>query len=208
MVKDYRIPGDIVRVVPNCIDVEHFSQFATPEANGVIAVGRLAVRKGWEQVVALSHECDVSIEVVGAPSLWSDYRSLLSRGAPSLHVAGHCGRDEVARRVARSTGLLQLSRYEPFGLTVAESLAVGRPVVVTDAVGAAEDIDARCKFVVTIATEGAGDDLVSAVSALTKLSGAERQALAEHCQQEAHRLFRPEIVADQWLRAVSSLLNE
>ncbi len=50
--------------------------------------------------------------------------------------------------ISGSLALLQLSRYEPFGLTVAESLALGVPVIVTPAVGAAQFVADDVKVVV------------------------------------------------------------
>jgi glycosyltransferase involved in cell wall biosynthesis/GT2 family glycosyltransferase len=205
--RDYAISRDRVRVVPNCIDLDRFP-FAPPvQGEGLVAIGRLASRKGWEQVVALSRVSNVPITVIGAPSLWSDYRHLFRAAGPNLVVRGHAPRTDVAAAMAHGTAVVQLSRYEPFGLTVGEALAVGRPVIVTDAVGAAEDLDPHVVRRVAVSTEGAGEDLVAAAAELCALAPAERNALAARCRQEAEQRFSPPVVATQWLEAVGAILH-
>ncbi len=139
LVADYGLEPDRVGIVPNCIDLGRFAPAigaAQRDGRRVLSVGRLTVRKGLEDVVALSRALHdlagrVELDVVGAPSLWSDYSGLLLELDERVGRAlGHLDRDEVAALVAGSLCLVQLSRYEPFGLTVAEALACGVPVVV------------------------------------------------------------------------------
>lgn len=147
-VKDYGVERSRVRVVPNCVDV---TDIALGDGGTTIAVvGRLAVRKGLEDVAALAaHRPDLQFEVVGNHSLWSDYRGLLNQPHLSnVHLLGHYERHDVFSMLGRSGVVLQLSRYEPFGLTVIEALAAGTPVVVTPAVGAAEELPTDVCYVV------------------------------------------------------------
>jgi glycosyltransferase involved in cell wall biosynthesis/GT2 family glycosyltransferase len=214
LIADYGLDPDKVTIVPNCIDLERFTPDLTTVAmNGdapssVVSVGRLTVRKGLEDVVALSgalrdRKGDVEVLVVGAPSLWSDYSGLLQELEPGIGRAiGRLDRDEVARLVARSRCLVQLSRYEPFGLTVAEALACGVPVLVTAAVGAAEGLPPDVARVVEPSDIAAAAD---AVRELLDLAPDERAFLAARCRREARR-FAPALVAEQLereLRAVA-----
>ena len=132
--------------------------------------------------------------MVGAPSLWSDYSGLLGRPRqPGVGRAlGRLERDEVARLVASSRCLLQLSRYEPFGLTVAEALACGVPVVVTPAVGAAEGLPDEVARVVEPGDVAAA---TAAIRELLVLAPDERAFLSARCRAEAAR-FAPEVVAE------------
>ncbi|HUD70031.1 MAG TPA: glycosyltransferase [Acidimicrobiales bacterium] len=203
LVSDYGLDPDRVAVVPNCIDLERFGP-ATPIVDGgvtapasVVSVGRLTVRKGLEDVVALSHALrdlagHVEVLVVGAPSLWSDYSGMLEDLDDLVgRAVGHLDRDEVARLLARSLCLVQLSRYEPFGLTVAEALACGTPVIVTPAVGAAQGLPAD---VARVVEPGDVTAAAAAVRELLALSDDERAYLAARCRKEAAR-FAPGVVA-------------
>jgi glycosyltransferase involved in cell wall biosynthesis len=199
LVADYGLDPSRVGIVPNCIDLE---RFVPREDTGdgparVVSVGRLTVRKGLEDVIALSSSLRdltgrLELDVVGSPSLWSDYSGLLTELDPAVGRAlGRLDRDEVASLVATARCLLQLSRYEPFGLTVAEALACGVPVVVTPAVGAAEGLGADVARVVEPGDVGAAED---AVRALLALEPDERAFLAARCRTEAAR-FAPAVVA-------------
>ncbi len=202
LVADYGLDPERVGVVPNCIDLDRFAPGrAAGDDDGVqrvVSVGRLTVRKGLEDVVALSSSLRdlvgrVELDVVGAPSLWSDYSGLLTELDPGVgRVLGRLERDEVARLVASATCLLQLSRYEPFGLTVAEALASGVPVVVTPAVGAAEGLTDDVARVVEPGDLGAAG---AAIRALLDLEPDERAFLAARCRTEAGR-FAPSVVAE------------
>jgi len=199
LVADYRLDPERVVVVPNCIDLARFAPGAL-DGDGVariLSVGRLTVRKGLEDVIALSSslrdlEGKVELDVVGAPSLWSDYSGLLTQLDPGIGRAlGRFERDGVATLLAGARCLLQLSRYEPFGLTVAEALACGVPVLVTTAVGAAEGLPGDVAWVVE---PGDVASLDLAVRELLALEPDERAFLAGRCRTEAQR-FAPEVVA-------------
>lgn len=198
LVADYGLDPARVGIVPNCIDLDRFVPL--PGDDGVarvVSVGRLTVRKGLEDVITLSSALRdlagrVELDVVGSPSLWSDYSGLLEQLDPAVGRAlGRLDRDEVARLVASARCLLQLSRYEPFGLTVAEALACGVPVVVTAAVGAAEGLGEDVARVVEPGDVAAAD---AAVRALLALEPDERAFLAARCRAESAR-FAPDVVA-------------
>src|SRR5208282_4697924 len=86
LAEDYGVDPTRIRIAPNPIDLESFR----PQLHGISAegslrvavVGRISVRKGLELVVELSHRMRdlaglVHFEIVGDPSLWSDYSRLL-----------------------------------------------------------------------------------------------------------------------------------
>jgi glycosyltransferase involved in cell wall biosynthesis len=151
---DYGLVPDRLAVVPNPIDLTRFAPTALGTSPDqplrLLFVSRLALRKGLELIVELSHRLDdlagsVVIEIVGDRSLWSDYRPLLA----GLNKRVGVYRGPIEPRALpdvyrQGDALLQPSHYEPFGLTVGEALATGLPVVASSVVGAAEHVDEAC----------------------------------------------------------------
>ena len=213
IIEDYGVTPDRIRVVPNCINVDEIPVGAG--GSDVLVVGRLAVRKGLEVVAEVTHrwvddrtesESAVRFQVIGNHSLWSDYRDTAGRCDPSVtNMVGHKSRSEVFAALQSGLALLQLSRYEPFGLTVAESLAAGVPVVVTPYVGASEEVSAAVCFVVSIG-DSEPNAVVTYLHRLAALNTSERAVLATQCRAEAERLFRPAVVADRLESALRELL--
>jgi glycosyltransferase involved in cell wall biosynthesis len=169
-------------------------------------VSRMSARKGLELVVELSHrltdlEGDVTLELVGADTLWSDYRPLLAGlNTRIARYHGFLARRELAGFLAQADLLLQPAKYEPFGLTVGEALALGVPVVATDEVGAAEDVSAECCIVVRAGDIDALEDGVRAM--LNRLRHGDGPAMGRLARAEAERLFSPEAVATAALELV------
>jgi glycosyltransferase involved in cell wall biosynthesis len=212
---DYRVAAERIRVVPNPIDVQRFMPGAGPrhgEPRRILFVSRIAVRKGVETIVDLSHrvadlEGQVVIEVLGDRSLWSDYRHLLHDLHPGTAVAvGHVANAVLRERLQSATALLQPSRYEPFALTVAEALASGTPVITSDEVGATENVDPRVGVRVpagdAAAMERALRNLLVAVGDPT--TEAQLRALS---RAEAERLFAPDIVGRQLAQVLETFVG-
>jgi glycosyltransferase involved in cell wall biosynthesis len=208
LARDYHIPRERCHVVPNPIDLVRFAPAArgsrtTTSPIEILFVSRISVRKGVDAVVDLSHRLSdlagtVRLVIVGGHSLFSDYRPLLDD--LNTDVATYLGpAPAVALRdlYARSDMLIQPSRYEPFALTVAEALASGLPVVASDEVGAAEQVDSRaCR----VYPAGDGDRLEAEVRRLIgEISDGERERLRSVARAEAERLFSIDDVASELL---------
>ncbi len=207
--EDYGVDRRRIRVVPNAIDVEFFVPGDLPadEPATILVLGRVVVRKGVEDIVELSHrisdlEGSVRIVIVGDGSLWSDYRPLLEGLNPGTsQVVSHLSREEVRDRLQRSRLLIQASKYEPFGLTVGEALACGVPVIVTEAVGAGEQLDADVATVVGVADV----DALEAAVRRELASGPLDQGRRELCRSEAIRRYSPAVVGQLAFDAASAL---
>lgn len=113
----------------------------------LIFVGRIAVRKGIDQLVELSRRLSrdclgrVTIEVVGGPSFWSNYTGELSKLTPEIgrHL-GALPHHEILELMSRSDVLLVPSKYEPGGIVVAEAASQGCIPVVSNEVGSGEPL--------------------------------------------------------------------
>ena len=202
LARDYHIASERVHVVPNPIDLRRFApttrDVGRRDAIELLFVSRLSVRKGVEMVVALSHRLArqqdrYRIRVIGARSMFSDYTPLLEDLHPEVaRYEGHRPAEEVAGLHRAVDIVIQPSHYEPFALTVGEALASGSPVVVSDEVGAAEDVDPRCaqRF-----PAGDIDAFETAVRAMGQaISDGRRHEMGRIARAEAERLFAPERV--------------
>jgi glycosyltransferase involved in cell wall biosynthesis len=204
LVHDYGISPARTTVIPNPVRIERFVVGDVSRPAGrpptVLALGRVSVRKGVEDVVALAkllreRRADVRIRVVGGPSLWSDYTKLLDDlPGENSEFVGRIAPADIPAELASVDLLLQASRYEPFGLTVGEALAAGVPVVATAEVGAIEGVDR------TVVGEVAPGDIAGIAETvermLAQLDAAPR-ATRELARSEAIRLFSPSRVCEQ-----------
>jgi glycosyltransferase involved in cell wall biosynthesis len=203
LISDYGLARHKVDVVPNPIPIEGLGDAAARQRPGtpvrILMVSRIAVRKGVEMFVGLSRrladlEGKVELSLVGGPSLWSDYRPLLSGLDERVaRYDGELSPADLYARLGEFHALLQPSHYEPFALTVGEGLAAGCFVIASNAVGAAEDLSGE---VARRFTTGDLDELETAVRDIVRLFGdsgwrAERPSL---CRAEAADRFSPERV--------------
>jgi glycosyltransferase involved in cell wall biosynthesis len=183
---DYGYPRERIRVIPNVVELDRYRPSAqSPPCPPVrlLFVSRMAVRKGVEQVVELSRRIGdlagrVQIDCIGGASLFSDYTRLLRGLNPAVaRTVGAMPPAELAALYRSAHGLLQPSIYEPFAITVAEALASGLPVIVSDEVGAREGVDPRvCR------AHGVGD-----------VAGLEREV--RRLVEEVERGWDPELRA-------------
>jgi glycosyltransferase involved in cell wall biosynthesis len=212
LARDYGFPHDATVVVPNPVRVERFAAPARPlgAPPTVLVLGRVAVRKGIDDVVALARALperavDARIRVVGGPSLWSDYTPLLDDlPSASAEYAGGVPAPEIPAELARADILLQASRYEPFALTVAEALAAGLPVVATSEVGAIEKV---ARTVVAEVAPGDVAGMTTAIAAMLERLATNPAELRSAARAEAERLFAPEVVCAQLSHALERLVG-
>ncbi|HEV7670175.1 MAG TPA: glycosyltransferase [Thermoanaerobaculia bacterium] len=128
-----------VRAVPLGADLELFAPPAQEPARGpgtvFLFAGAPIVRKGFDLLLAafarvVAAEPSATLRVVGP------------RGGEAaregMTFVGPVGQTELAAEMSRADCLVLPSRNDSYGMVVAEALAAGLPVVVSDMVGAAE----------------------------------------------------------------------
>lgn len=200
LIADYQVDLQQTTVIPNPINLMEISPAARYEARRprrVLFVSRLSARKGVELVVELSHrladlEGAIILDMIGGPNLWSNYAALLSDLYPGIaRYSGGLERTDLISRLRETDLLVHPAKYEPFGLTVAEALACGVPVVVTDEVGAAESVSGDCCISVPV---GDIESLEAAVRMMLKRIDEDAVALRAQARTEAERLFCPKRV--------------
>jgi glycosyltransferase involved in cell wall biosynthesis len=202
LLRDYHFPMKDTVVIPNPVRLERFTELSAERDVGtparVLVLGRIAARKGIEDVIAMAERLQalgvgVHIRVVGGPSLWSDYTPLLDDLPPeSAEYAGRIAPADIPAELRRTDVLVQASKYEPFGLTVGEALAAGVAVVATSEVGAIEEIDRR---VVAEVAPGDVDGLAAAVAETIDRLAAAPSEIRRLARAEAQRRFDPAVVA-------------
>ncbi len=215
LIHDYGYPLEQTVVVPNPVRLERFVNVDTerPLAQPplVLVLGRIAVRKGVDDVLAVAsllhrRGVEAQIRFVGGPSLWSDYTKLLDvLPSENAEFAGRISPPEIPAELARADVLLQASKYEPFGLTVAEALAAGVPVVATDEVGAIEGVAPKA---VTSVHPSDVEGMANAIADMLTRLREEPAPVRSLARAEAERLFAPEIVCEQISAALEQLVRE
>jgi glycosyltransferase involved in cell wall biosynthesis len=212
LVRDYGFPAANTVVVANPVRLERFARADKPVGKPpvVLVLGRIAARKGVEDVVAvarmlLERGAAVRFRVVGGPSLWSDYTKLLEDlPRENSEYAGAVAPSEIPAELRGSDLLLQASKYEPFALTVAEALAAGVPVVGTSEVGAIENVDR------SVAAEVATGDVQALATAIVEMLERVQESpedLGAKARAEAERLFAPAVVCGEIASALERLLG-
>ncbi|HWX74655.1 MAG TPA: glycosyltransferase family 4 protein [Solirubrobacteraceae bacterium] len=213
LIRDYGFPPQKTVVIPNPVRLARFADVRREpgRAPTVLVVGRVAARKGIEDVVRVAqilHErrADVRVRVVGGPGQWSDYTRLLAElPADSAEYIGHVPPARIPDELTRSDVLLQASKYEPFGLTVGEALAAGVPVIATSEVGAIEGVD---RTVVTEVAPGDAEAMASALEEMLERVRASPQETDATARAEAQRLFSPAVVCAQISSALQELVRD
>lgn len=216
MSKDYALePGKIPFIVRNPIDTDKFMPNRAKIENRpdfpltFLFVSRIAVRKGTEMIVELSHrlsdlEGRVRILIVGNHALWSDYRALLAKiNNRTAEYRSEISGKEMINLYHTVDALIQPSHYEPFGNTVGEALACGLPVISSNKVGAAEGVDPLC---CRVFPTGDMDALEKHVRELyQELLTPRRKEISEAARSEAMRLFTNRVIVSDLIANLESL---
>src|SRR5262249_28977679 len=117
---------------------------------------------------------------------------------------GEVPASDVPAELSRSDILLQASRYEPFGLTVAEALAAGVPVVATSQVGAIENVD---RSVVAEVQPGDVGGMALALTTMLDRVRTNPTEIRATARAEAERLFAPDVVCEEISTALERLVD-
>lgn len=169
----------------------------SPPGRGFLLACRLRSEKGvrillraWE----LAGIGPVSRLVIAGDGPDRPYVEDAAKHLPGVEYAGMVSRETVGVLMEESAVLVQPSQWhEPFGMTVAEAMARGRPVLATAMGGMAELVDDEVGW--SVATDAA-----SIADALRAAAVADVGALGAAARRRYETRLSPPVVLEQLLR--------
>ncbi len=125
--------------VESCFRQPAARRLETHPRNGspleIVSVGALAPSKGQLELVKLlaplAQKRPLRLTLIGDAEGHADYAGLLEshRGSLDLHLAGDLRSEEVSTHLARADLFVSASRFESYGMSVAEAVASNLPVL-------------------------------------------------------------------------------
>ena len=214
----YPFLQDKLSFLHNPIDFERFQnakprgirqEIGVPEkAPMILTVGRLHPVKDIETFLkaaekTVKHYKNAWFVIVGDGPLRKNLENITKQLKISKHVVFTGFRHDVERFMAAADIYVMTSVYEPFGLVVAEAMAAGKPVIVTNVGGMPEivgdaglTVDAR--------------DVDALAEAMLKLLKDEelRRKLSEKARERIEKSFSAESVGERLVQIYGSLLKD
>lgn len=182
-------------VVYNGIDVDSFAANIEPiDAEVYFWYGRICPEKGTHLAMQYCQAAGKRLIIAGPESnqqyFDEEVEPLLAADANKANAdslftyVGHLTKDQINDYLCQSTAMLFTSTWdEPYGLTLAESLACGTPVIAFDVGAAAEIITDQTGIIMTKFDEQA---FVSAFDSIKNISRAAcRQRAEQFCSVAA-----------------------
>jgi glycosyltransferase involved in cell wall biosynthesis len=210
---DYSLDNARFGVVYHPIQLDEISAMKRrPDAQiRLLFVGRISVRKGVELIIEaapklLAKHPDVTITIVGAGALWSNYEPLLGDCLQEpVTWKRSLPHHEVIREMENSDILLIPSHYEPGGIVVGEALAAGMLVVASDVVGSAEILSERAcvKF-----SAGDASGFIGAVETAIERVRMSPEEVRRLTRKECEKHFSLSLIGDSLFAQLRALNNE
>ena len=176
----------------------------------LITVANLEPRKGYlehlEPIGALAKRCDFLWHIVGATHDRAYARRVEARAAEvglreRVRFHGRLGRDELLSLLGRASAHVLLSRFESYGMVVAESLAAGVPVVAPRIGEIATLVDHDATGL--LAEPGDPDDLAGKLERVVSDPALRARLCREATARRGERLRWPD-AAQQFARALGA----
>lgn len=144
LVEKYGIPAQLVRVVPNPVDLPRVRSLGQIAPNHpwfqlqqpvVVAVGRLHRQKGFDVLIRafarVRQSTACKLLILGEGDLRQELEQLINRQGLAEDVQLPGFQENPYSYMAHSSAFVLSSRYEGFGNVLVEALALGTPVVST-----------------------------------------------------------------------------
>ncbi|SDF08264.1 Glycosyltransferase involved in cell wall bisynthesis [Pricia antarctica] len=188
-------------VVYNGIDLSHWEPVREPSCDYVLWYGRICPEKGTDLAIKAALRARIPIILAG-PVSNRDYFN--TRVAPLLEEAGvtyigHIEQKKLGPWLANASALLFTSTWEePYGLTLAESLACGTPVVAFEGGATREILTDACGIIVP---KHDSEAMASAIHTIPKLNRSD-------CRKRAENFCSHELMVEGYLNIYNRLLEQ
>jgi len=198
------LPGaNWIRTVPNAVDVAAY-HFRPDPGDYLVFLGRICPEKRPDRAIEIAR--DVGMRLVIAAKIdpvdaeyWAHAIEPLIRANPSLiEYIGEVderGKDELLG--GAWAYLFPIDWPEPFGLTMAEAMATGTPVIAYRAGSVPEVVEHGVTGFVC-------DSLSAMIAAVDQVATLDRAA----CRRRVERLFSPATMADGYERAYATVIAQ
>jgi glycosyltransferase involved in cell wall biosynthesis len=134
------VPRERITIAANAVDARIFGAAGRTRANGpvrLLGVGRLAAEKGFDTLLEAAEGLAVEIQLAGVGPEEARLRRL---AGPNVEFLGHVRRDALPALYANADVVVMPSRSDPWGMVLNEAALAGRPLVSTEAAGAAHEL--------------------------------------------------------------------
>lgn len=189
---------DYIATVYNGIDTHAFTWVESP-GDYLLYFGRIHPEKGTREAIDLAIRCNMKLVIAGpvqdAAYFETQVRPFVD--GDKITFAGNCGPAERDSLLGNALALVHLILFdEPFGLSVAEAMCCGTPVIAFNR-GAMEELilDGRTGFLVDTM-----DQAVDAVHQIKKINRMD-------CRNRAGQMFSKEKMTADYIRVYDQILH-
>jgi 1,2-diacylglycerol 3-alpha-glucosyltransferase len=187
--KEFGLDNQNFSVLHNLVSPIFFQNISQTQPDGFKAIcicNLLPIKKvdfllhAWKKVIQLLPLATLTIAGEGLE------KDRLLDLAKNLNITSHLiwlprlSKEEVKKELCSHHVLLSTSEVETFGLTIAEALAVGKPVVVADSGGPRDIVSCGDGFIVSHDVE----DFTSAILRIWKKEHDYPEIISERCKQK------------------------
>ena len=173
----------------------------------ILSVGRLAKQKNFPLLIqafaAVRQKIDARLIIVGDGPERENLENLVSQLELNEYISLPGLSDNPWSYMAKADLFALSSEEEPFGLVIVEAMACGVPIVATDAIsGGPRTILENGEYGLLVSNYDKEALVKAIIKTLTDFELRDRLIAAgkERCQ-----IYRPEIIAKEWLSFVDSL---
>lgn len=169
-------------VLHNIVDESFFNCLFETKKNQIITIGDFSDRKNQTFLMKVWNVFNESGRNVSNCQLifaGNGFESkIIPDGLSNVCFVPRLSREEVKEFISSSKVLLSASKLETFGLTIAESLALGTPVVVTDSGGPREIVEQGDGFIVK---QNDIDEFIDKLTAVLQGNHDASEKIRERC---------------------------